>query len=61
MAVWSQWWPSTHYHNSTLIVDGESVNILVFVRPDSEQSCLLGMNAIPSWGLPFPLGDYRLA
>ena len=35
----------------TFTVDGESVNVLVFVQPDSEQPCLLGMNAIPSLGI----------
>ena len=32
-------------------MEGESVNVLVFVQPDSEQPCLLGMNAIPSLGI----------
>ena len=32
-------------------VDGKSANVLVFVQPDSEQSCLLGMNAISSLGM----------
>ena len=32
-------------------MDGESVNVLAFVQPDSEQPCLLGMNAIPSLGI----------
>ena len=35
----------------TFTVDGESVTVLVFVQPDSEQPCLLGMNAIPSLGI----------
>ena len=35
----------------TFTVDGESVNVLVFVQPDSEQHCLLGMNAIPFLGI----------
>ena len=35
----------------TFTVDGESVNILVFVQPNSEQPCLLGMNAIPPLGI----------
>ena len=35
----------------TFTVDDESVNVLVFVQPDSEQPCLLGMNAIPSLGI----------
>ena len=35
----------------TFTVDGESVNVLVFVQPDSEQPCLLGMNALPSLGI----------
>ena len=29
-------------------MDGESVNVLVFVQPDSDQPCLLRMNDIPS-------------
>ena len=32
-------------------LDGESSNVLVFVQPDSELSCLLGMNAIPALGM----------
>jgi hypothetical protein len=35
----------------TFTVDCESVNVLTFVQPDSEQPCLLGMNAIPSLGI----------
>jgi hypothetical protein len=35
----------------TFTVDGESVNVLAFVQPDSEQPCLLGMNAISSLGI----------
>ena len=32
-------------------VDGKSVHVPVFVQPDSEQPCLLGMNAISSLGM----------
>ena len=34
-----------------LEADGESVNVIVFVQPDSEQQYLLEMNAIPALGL----------
>ena len=32
-------------------VDGKSVHVPVFMQPDSEQPCLLGMNAISSLGM----------
>ena len=32
-------------------MDGRSANVPVFVQPDSEQCCLLGMNAISSLGI----------
>ena len=35
----------------SITMDGESVSVLAFVQPDSEQPCLLGMNALPSLGL----------
>ena len=35
----------------TLKADGESVTVTVFVQPNSEQKCLLGMNAIPLLGI----------
>ena len=35
----------------TFTVDGESVNVLVFVQPNSEQPCLLGMIAISTLGI----------
>jgi len=31
--------------------DGESTSVTVFVQPDSEQKCLLGMNVLPDLGL----------
>ena len=37
----------------TLVSDGKSVVVPVFVQPDSEQSCLLGMNTAPALGLKF--------
>ena len=37
----------------TIEADGESACVPVFIQPDSEQPCLLGMNALPSLGLPF--------
>ena len=37
----------------TLSSDGKSVVVPVFVQPDSEQPCLLGMNAAPALGLKF--------
>ena len=39
--------------NVTLEADGRSVSAPVFVQPDSEQPCLLGMNAAPLLGLSF--------
>ena len=35
----------------TIEADGESTNVTVFVQPDSEQQCLLGMNVLPALGL----------
>ena len=35
----------------TIEADGESTNVIVFVQPDSEQRCLLGMNVLPALGL----------
>ena len=32
-------------------VDGLLANVIAFVQPDSEQQCLLGMNALPALGL----------
>ena len=37
----------------TIEADGKSARIPVFVQPDSEQACLLGMNAAPALGLSF--------
>ena len=37
----------------TIEADGKSACVPVFVQPDSEQDCLLGMNALPSLGLSF--------
>ena len=37
----------------TIEADGESACVPVFIQPDSEQPCLLGMNALPSLGLSF--------
>lgn len=36
---------------TTIEADGESVCVPVFVQPQSEQPCLLGMNALPALGL----------
>ena len=35
----------------TIEADGESVCVSVFVQPESEQNCLLGMNVLPDLGL----------
>ena len=37
----------------TIEADGKSACVPVFIQPDSEQPCLLGMNAAPSLGLSF--------
>lgn len=34
----------------SVAADGKTVNVPVFVQSDSQQSCLLGMNAIPKLG-----------
>ena len=39
--------------NQTLASVGKATTIPVFVQPDSEQPCLLGMNAAPALGLKF--------
>ncbi len=37
----------------TLQADGKTTSVPVFVQPESEQPCLLGMNAAPALGLTF--------
>ena len=37
--------------NLTFSMDGMCVTVPVFVQPDSEQACLLGMNVIPHLGI----------
>ena len=32
-------------------LDSKSVSVSVFVQPDSTQSCLLGINAMPAFGI----------
>ena len=39
--------------NLTLMVDGKTVFVPVFIQPDSSQCCLLGMNAAQPLGLLF--------
>ena len=39
--------------NLTLMADGKTVFVPVFIQPDSSQSCLLGMNAAQPLGLLF--------
>jgi len=44
-------------------VDGRSAKVPVFIQPDSEQQCLLGMNAFPKLGIKLlrPNGESLVA
>ena len=43
----------TAHTNLTIEADGKSACVPVFIQPDSNQPCLLGMNATPTLGLSF--------
>ena len=44
-------WTSAPGEPVTFTLDGESVNVLVFLQPYSKQPCLFGTNPIPSLGI----------
>ncbi len=39
------------YHSTCMEADGECTTVPVSIQPESEQQCLLGMNALPALGL----------
>ena len=43
-----------------ITADGKSVSAPLFIEPDSEQKCLLGMNVAPLLGLKFTRSNHQL-
>ena len=41
----------------TIATDGRTVTVPVFIQPDSEVPCLLGMNVLPALGITFLRAD----